>query len=57
MRAKPGCLVLSGSVLRDVEGGTSLLLDATRVGKDAFINQLVVLVQRAQASKAPIQLV
>ena len=57
MRAKPGCLVLSGSVLRDVQGGTSLLLDATRVGKDAFINQLVVLVQRAQASKAPIQLV
>ncbi len=35
--------------------GGHLVVEATRVGKDSFIQQLVMLVERAQASKAPIQ--
>ena len=53
VRKVPGDVVISGSVVRD----EILLFDATRVGKDSFLNQLVFLVERAQASKAPIQLV
>jgi Cu+-exporting ATPase len=36
-------------------GTRRLVVEATRVGKDSFIQQLVMLVERAQASKAPIQ--
>jgi len=39
-----GDMVISGSIVRDA----SLEFDATRVGKDSFINQLVVLVEKAQ---------
>jgi len=53
VRKVVGDLVISGSIVRD----EILIFEATRVGKDAFLNQLVLLVERTQASKAPIQLV
>ena len=44
VRKMAGDMVISGSIVRDA----SLEFDATRVGKDSFINQLVVLVEKAQ---------